>query len=74
LDQDRLTYTRNADSREATKIEFDVPADMTIQEYKTICIRMAHALGYNHNSISKTFKEDANDQPNIENQLKLLFD
>lgn len=74
MDQDRLTYTRNAGSREATKIDFDIPADMTIQEYKTICIRMAHALGYHHNSISDTFKIDANDQPNIENQLKLLFD
>ena len=73
MDQDRLTYTRNADSREATQIGFDIPADMTVQEYKTICIRMAHALGYNHNSISDTFRIDDNQKPDM-NQLKLLFD
>ena len=29
-------------SREASKIEFDVPDDMDIHEYKVICVRMAH--------------------------------
>tara|TARA_R110001592_G_scaffold144611_3_gene367886 strand:+ start:5616 stop:5843 length:228 start_codon:yes stop_codon:yes gene_type:complete len=74
LDTDRLTYTRDrSDGREASKIEFDVPADLTIEEYHTICVRMAHALGYHHKSISSKFGKEANPNAEISNQLKLLF-
>ena len=43
---DKITYVRTANSREAQKIEFDLPRDMTILEYKRICKRLALALGY----------------------------
>jgi hypothetical protein len=73
LDTDRLTYTRDADTREAKKIEFDIPADLTIEEYHTVCVRMAHALGYHHQSISNHFKTETNPNAEISNQLKILF-
>ena len=43
--------------REASKIELTIPDDMNIFEYKTICIRMASALGYHHTTIEKAFIE-----------------
>lgn len=42
-------------NREANNIRFDVPDDMNIYEYKIMCVRLAHAMGYHHNSISKVF-------------------
>ena len=42
-------------SREASKIEFDVPDDMDINEYKVICVRMASAMGYGNKSIKNAF-------------------
>ena len=41
--------------REASEIEFTIPDDMNIHEYKVICVRMASALGYSDTSISKGF-------------------
>jgi len=35
-----------AENREASKIEFEVPNDMDVWEYKRMCIRMAGAMGY----------------------------
>lgn len=49
--------TEANDYREASKIELTIPDDMNIFEYKTICIRMASALGYHHETISKAFVE-----------------
>ena len=43
------------DCREASNIELEVPHDMDIWEYKTICIRMAAAMGYSPISIEKAF-------------------
>ena len=43
------------DNREASKIEFDVPDDMDISEFKVMCVRMAQAMGYHHNSINEAF-------------------
>lgn len=54
-------------NREANKIEFDVPDDMDINEYKVVCVRLASALGYSEKSIKKSFgdlvfgNEDIND-------------
>ena len=54
-------------NREANKIEFDVPDDMDISEYKVVCVRLASALGYSEKSIKKSFgdlvfgNEDIND-------------
>ena len=44
-----FTYTDKdfiENNREASKIEFDVPDDMDIHEYKVICVRLASAIGY----------------------------
>ena len=52
---DKLTYERGAPSNEAQKIEFDIPQDMTVHEFKRICKRLASALGYSSTSIDEAF-------------------
>ena len=44
-----------SDNREASKIEFEVPNDMDVWEYKRMCIRMAGAMGYTSISVRKAF-------------------
>jgi hypothetical protein len=51
-------------NREASKIEFEVPNDMNVWEYKRMCIRMAGAMGYAPLSIKKAFGNE------YENTLK----
>jgi len=52
----RLTYTiEETRNREASEISFDIPNDMNINEYKIICVRLAHAMGYHYKSIEKCF-------------------
>ncbi len=41
------------DYREAFNIELSVPDDMNIYEFKTVCVRMASAMGYTDLSIKK---------------------
>jgi hypothetical protein len=41
------------ENREASKIEFEVPNDMDVWEYKRMCIRMAGAMGYTSLSVKK---------------------
>jgi hypothetical protein len=54
----KMTFNIDGDDyREASKIELTIPDDMNIFEYKTICIRMASALGYHHTTIEKAFVE-----------------
>lgn len=48
-------YTEKENFREAFKILFEVPDDMTISEYKVMVVRMAHALGFQDKSIKKAF-------------------
>ena len=43
------------ENREASKIEFTVPNDMDIWEFKRVCIRMASAMGYASLSTKKAF-------------------
>jgi hypothetical protein len=43
------------ENREASKIEFEVPNDMDVWEYKRMCMRMAGAMGYASLSIKKAF-------------------
>jgi hypothetical protein len=43
------------ENREASKIEFEVPNDMDVWEYKRMCIRMAGAMGYTSLSVRKAF-------------------
>ena len=42
-------------NREASKIEFEVPNDMDVWEYKRMCMRMAGAMGYTSLSVKKAF-------------------
>ena len=58
-------------NREASKIEFEVPNDMDVWEYKRMCIRMAGAMGYASLSVRKAFgKEYIN---NVEEELNQIF-
>jgi len=69
---DKITYVRTTTSREAQKIEFDLPRDMTILEYKRICKRLALALGYSNKVVVEHFGKDID--KGDPSQLKLLFD
>jgi hypothetical protein len=51
IDEDSSTY------REASNIEFTVPNDMTVQEFKIVCARLASAIGYTNGSIKSAFGE-----------------
>ena len=44
-----------SENREASKIEFEVPNDMDVWEYKRMCMRMAGAMGYTSLSVRKAF-------------------
>lgn len=57
--------------REASKIEFEVPDDMNISEFKVMCVRLASAMGYHENSIKKSFGDlvFGNDEPNTIKEL-----
>ena len=55
----KLKYTSDELShREAKNIEFTIPEDLNINEFKTICRRLASAMGYHPESIKKTFGND----------------
>jgi len=53
----KLTYTLDEKDfiSEASKIEFTVSEDMDIYQFHTMCIRMAHAMGYHAKSIERAF-------------------
>ena len=59
-------------NREANKIEFDVPDDMDINEYKVVCVRLASALGYSEKSIKKSFGDLVFGNEDINDLRKLL--
>jgi hypothetical protein len=61
-------------SREASKIEFEIPNDLDIFEYRNICIRLAAAMGYHSNSITKAFPPTAEDELDINTINDLLND
>jgi hypothetical protein len=50
-----IFITEEIENREASKIEFEVPNDMDVWEYKRMCMRMASAMGYTNLSIKKAF-------------------
>jgi hypothetical protein len=60
-----------SDNREASKIEFDVPNDMDVWEYKRMCMRMAGAMGYASLSVKKAFGQEY--LRNVEDELNLIF-
>ena len=53
-------------------MSFDVSPDLTIQEFKWTCKRLAYSLGYNPESIDREFGKDK--EFGDVKQLKLLFD
>jgi len=58
-------------NREASKIEFEVPNDMDVWEYKRMCMRMAGAMGYTSLSIRKSFGIEY--KKDLDNELKELY-
>ncbi len=60
------------DNREASKIEFEVPNDMDVWEYKRMCIRMAGAMGYTSLSVKKAFGQEY--LKNVEAELNKIFE
>ena len=61
-----------SDNREASKIEFEVPNDMDVWEYKRMCIRMAGAMGYTSLSVKKAFGQEY--LRNVEDELNTIFE
>jgi hypothetical protein len=59
-------------NREASKIEFEVPNDMDVWEYKRMCIRMAGAMGYASLSVKKAFGQEY--LKNVEEELNQIFE
>lgn len=59
-------------NREASKIEFEVPNDMDVWEYKRMCIRMAGAMGYTSLSVKKAFGQEY--LKNVEQELNTIFE
>ena len=59
------------ENREASKIEFEVPNDMDVWEYKRMCIRMASAMGYTSLSVKKAFGQEY--LKNVEEELNQIF-
>jgi hypothetical protein len=64
-------------NREAREIEFTVPDDMDINEFKVMCVRMASAMGYQDKSIQKGFgdlvygEEDAGNLKELLDELNI---
>jgi hypothetical protein len=55
----KLIYiSEDTDNREANTITFEVVDDLTISEFKIICMRMASAMGYSQSIIKKSFGSD----------------
>ncbi len=63
------------ENREASKIEFEVPNDMDVWEYKRMCIRMAGAMGYTSLSVKKAFGQEFKTEQDIDimNKLKSIY-
>ena len=61
-----------SENREASKIEFEVPNDMDVWEYKRMCVRMAGAMGYTSLSVKKAFGQEY--LKNVEEELNTIFE
>lgn len=52
----KITYdTTDSNNREAQSISFDIADDLNINEFKIVCVRLAHAMGYHYKSIERAF-------------------
>jgi hypothetical protein len=56
-------------NREASKIEFIVPDNMNIWEYKIMCVRLAQAIGYQESSIKLAFGDNLYDKLDESNNI-----
>ena len=61
-----------AENREASKIEFEIPNDMDVWEYKRMCVRMAGAMGYTSISIRKAFGTEY--KKDLDTELNQIFE
>lgn len=61
-------------NREIHKVELGVPDDLTVQEYKVICIRLAQSLGFAQSSIDKAFGHPIYGSESPDELKKLLLD
>jgi len=70
----KLTYTRDESDfmTEASKIEFTISEDMDIYEFHTMCIRLAHSLGYHHQSIQDAFGETHDHPKQSDNEKEFI--
>ena len=68
---DKLIYQRTLVSKEPQIIEFKISDNLTIEEYKRTCKRMALALGYSSKLVEEHFGKDATTGDPA--QLKLLL-
>lgn len=67
----KLIFTTDTEhNREASKIEFTIPEEMDIFEYRIMCIRMAAAMGYGETSIKRAFGEEELSQTESELRFK----
>lgn len=64
---------KNEYNREAEKIEFKIPDDLNIHEFKTMCIRLASSMGYQPETIKKAFSTSENTTKSYDNDLRQLF-
>ena len=60
------------ENREASKIEFEVPNDMDVWEYKRMCVRMAGAMGYPSLSVKKAFGIEY--KKDLDREIKQIFE
>lgn len=57
--------------KEPTRIVLEVESNLTIQEYKVTCKRLAHAMGYSSETVNKEFGKDS--ETGDPAQLKMLL-
>jgi len=60
--------------REVGEVTLGVPNDMTIQEYKIVCMRMASTLGYSSSTIKKGFGDIVQGNENPDELKKLILE
>ena len=66
---DKLIYERGTMSSEAQKVEFEVPTDMTVHEFKRICKRIWVTTRWCNGYVSKRSYQINLDNLNLVNQV-----
>ena len=63
----------NPNNREAFQVSFDIPNDLTVNEFKIMCVRLASSIGYSYKSIQKVFGQES-EVISSDKKTKLLLD